>query len=59
MNQGLYTVKLYAKLHHPQYSVNKPSFITLHHTLHYIEAVSLLDDDFMAEAENVMRGQLY
>jgi len=35
------------------------SFITLHHTSHYIEAVSLLDDDFMAEAENVMRGQLY
>ena len=35
------------------------SFITLHHTSHYIEAVSLLDDDFMVEAENVMRGQLY
>jgi hypothetical protein len=60
MNQGLHTVKLYAtKPHHPQYSVNKTSFITPHHTLHYVEAVSLLDDDFTAEAENVMRGQLY
>jgi hypothetical protein len=35
------------------------SFITPHHALHYVEAVSLLDDDFTAESENVMRGQLY